>query len=94
MDNIEQILRYLEKLDSKVDAIKEDTGCLKVEQAKHGKDISRNADDLKVHMKRTKLLEDRMCPLEKHVNMWSGVGKALGVISVVSGIIFGIFRLL
>ena len=43
---------------NKLDEIKKDTSDIKVEQAKQGKDIERNTDNLVEHMRRTELAED------------------------------------
>lgn len=46
-------------------------------------ETAKNTSQLADHMRRTENLEERMVPIEKHVAMWGGVGKALVVGSTI-----------
>ena len=85
--------KYAEIL-AKLTIIWEDVVKIKVTTATQAKDIERNADDLGVHMARTAQLEARMAPVEKHINMWAGVGKFVTVVAVVLGAALTINRLM
>lgn len=84
--------KYAEIL-AKLTIIWEDVNQIKIATATQAKDISRNADDLQTHMKRTAQLEARMTPVEKHINMWAGVGKFVTIAAVVLGVAFTLSKL-
>ena len=67
---------------------------IKVTLAEQSKDIERNADDLAEHMRRTRLLEDRMTPVEGHIQRWAGVGKFISIIATIAGIAVAAFQIL
>ena len=67
---------------------------IKVTLAEQSKDIERNADDLAEHMRRTKLLEDRMLPVEGHIQRWAGVGKFVSITATLAGIAAAAFQIL
>ena len=46
------------------------------------------------HERRSTNLEGRMLPIEKHVAMFSGVGKALIIAASIAGLILAVSRLL
>ena len=70
-----------------------DISDMKIILATQAKDIERNADDLQVHMKRTAALEFRLTPVEKHINMWAGVGKFVAIASTVTALAFTVYKL-
>lgn len=39
-----------------------------------------NTFNLREHMRRTLLLEERVAPIEEHVARWAGIGKAVAII--------------
>ena len=78
---------------AKLTIIWEDLGQIKITMATQAKDVERNADDLEVHMARTAQLEARMAPVEKHINMWAGVGKFVTIAAVVLGAAFTLSKL-
>lgn len=47
---------------------------------------------LETHERRSTNLEARVIPIERHVNMWGGVGKALAVLATLVAIAAAILR--
>ena len=92
----------------KIDNIQTDVTDLKIENVKQTIDIARNTESLDHHIKRTDLLEDslsntkkaigkKLAEIEEPRNTAKSVAKFLrwsfGIISVVAGGLYGIFRL-
>lgn len=64
------------------------------------KSLIKQEFNLREHMKRSdnleamvEKIEDKMIPVEKHVNMMEGVVKFLGLTSLVLGIILGFLKI-
>lgn len=84
----------LDRLESKLDGLRE-------ELVENTVQTALNTAHLAEHMRRTDILEkdhadtkSRIAPLEKHINMWSGVGKAvaiLGTVIAAAATIYGLF---
>lgn len=72
--------RFEDKLDALVAAYAEQKAVL----AAMAVDVQENKEDLKEHMRRTSNVEQRVSPLERHVAMWSGVGKAVAILGTVA----------
>lgn len=81
------IITKIDTLDSKLD---------KTNEKIHGIDITlvRNTESLEEHMRRTELLEKDIQPIKRHVHMLEGGLKLFGVLSLISSLIYGIYRLL
>lgn len=74
-------------MEDKIDGIKDDVSSINVT-------LSAQHVSLKEHMRRSDLLENRIMPIEKHVYIMQGIGKFLGALAVVAGIIEGFTILL
>lgn len=72
--------RIEEKLDALVAAYARQEALLEG----MGEDVRQNKEDLREHMRRTANVEERVSPLERHVAMWSGVGKAVAILGTVA----------
>lgn len=46
------------------------------------------------HIKRSNMLEAKLEPVEVHVNVMNGILKGLGIFSLLTGIIIGIYKAL
>lgn len=56
--------------------------------------LIRNTTSLEEHIRRTNLLEAAMKIVESHVQMMNGAFKLIGLVSVLSGIVIGLIKLL
>lgn len=65
--------------DQKLDKIQEDVSEIKTHLAVYN-------EQLKVHIKRSDLLEKKIAPIEKHVVMVNGVIKFLGILAALAAI--------
>lgn len=86
MSSNDDILKKVDKLDSRLDDI--------------DKTLVKQHESLKHHIYRTDLAEKRlehiesaMEPIRAHVHRMDGALKFLGVLSLLLGIVFGIFKL-
>ena len=68
-------------VDSKLEKIVE-------KQSEMNETLIRQEENLKEHMRRTEILEEKFEPVERHVAMIDGAVKLLGIL----GIVFGIYR--
>lgn len=68
----------LERIAQRLDAIH-------TEQVRQGVILER-------HEQRSTQLEERVTPIERHVAMWSGVGKAVAVLGTLAGAVAGLWR--
>jgi hypothetical protein len=75
-----------DRIERKIDKIADHIGNIDVTLAKQEVTL---AD----HIRRTELLEEKMSPVEKHVNMVHGVLKAIAAIGTIVGIVHGILKL-
>lgn len=66
--------------DDKLDKIQEDIGEIKTHLAVYN-------SQLKIHIKRSDMLEKKLVPVEKHVNMVNGALKLIGVLAAIAGIV-------
>lgn len=80
------IIEKLEKLDSRIDNID-------ITLAKQSVILENQHASLEVHIKRTDLLEAKLEPVEKHVDMVAGALKLIGLIGAMIGIITGLLKL-
>ena len=87
MDLIEGIDRKTDKIENKVDKL--DTRLDRVDIT-----LAKQEEQLAEHIRRTNLLEEQMKPVEDHVKHMSGALKLFGVISIVSGGILAVLKLL
>ena len=74
--------------------LNEDITEIKVSLARIDTTLERNTDSLEEHMRQTRLLEQKIAPVERHVAMMHGALKLIGIVSVVVGIITGIVQLM
>lgn len=73
--------------ESKLDKIQEDVTEIKTHLAVYN-------EQLKIHIKRSDLLEEKLEPVEKHVAMVTGVVKFIGVMTAILGTIAAIIGVL
>lgn len=83
----EVIVAKFDNHDKKLDEIKE-------EQAKTNTILAVQEVNLREHMARTRLLEERIIPVEKHVTIFNGVLKAVGAITTLGAGILGIIKVI
>lgn len=65
----------------------EQLSAIRTEQARQGVILER-------HEQRSTQLEERMVPVERHVIMWNGVGKALAVLGTFAGIAGALWKMI
>lgn len=75
------------RIEDKVDDVQRTVGSINVT-------LAAQHESLKEHMRRTQLLEDAVGPITKHVSHVEGGLKLLGVLTVLVGVITGVFELL
>lgn len=75
------------RIESKIDKITDSLSEIKIIQAAQ-------ATDLKYHIKRTDLLEQKLEPIEDHVSKMHGALKLIGIIALLGGILGGIAEFL
>lgn len=75
------------RIEKKVDGIKDDIGSINVT-------LASQHESLKEHMRRTDILETKLEPLERHVDMVHGIFKFLGLIAAVGAIIEALIAVL
>lgn len=68
------------KIESKIDKLQEDVSEIKTHLAVYN-------SQLEIHIKRSDLLEQKLEPVEKHVNMVNGALKLIGVLATIAAII-------
>jgi hypothetical protein len=73
-----------------VDTVRE----MRAEQVRQGAEQVRQNVIVERHEQRSLQLEERVLPIERHVAMWSGVGKALTVLGVLAGIVASVAKVL
>jgi hypothetical protein len=71
-----RLQEQLDRIEAKADASAQQI-------ARNTATLERNTKSLEEHMARTKLLEDRVSPIEKHIAMWAGAGKTVVYVSTV-----------
>lgn len=93
MANEDQILRALDKFESKLDSLDSRLDAV-------DKTLVKQEANLGEHMRRTDLAESRMDiiqadiqPIKKHVAMMEGALKGIGVLATIVGIIAGIIKI-
>ena len=77
----------LERIENKIDKLDDGVSELKVVAAG-------NLESLKAHMQRTLLLEQIVLPIEKKYQQVIGIGKFVGFVALVAGIVESIVLLL
>lgn len=77
----------LERIENKLDKVVDQIGEIKETTAKQ--QVS-----LDYHIKRTDLLEEKLEPVEKHVELISALFKIIGGLAVIAGIVSVIFQIL
>jgi len=81
--HIDSIQLTVDKLDTKLDKISERLNSVDVT-------LAQQHESLKIHIRRTELLEEKLEPVEKHVAMMSGALKLVGILGLIAGIFEGI----
>lgn len=76
----------LDKIDDKIDKIQEKISSIDVT-------LAAQHESLKIHIKRTNLLEQKIEPVERHVHAVNTVLKLVGFMALVIGVIEGILKL-
>ena len=76
----------LGKIEDKIDKIQK-------KMASIDSTLAAQHESLKIHIKRTNLLEQKIEPIDKHVTMVNGVLKFLGVVSLIAGLILSILQI-
>lgn len=76
----------LEKIDNKLDKIAEDILEIKVT-------LAQQAQQITYHIKRTDLLEEKLEPIQKHVNLVQAVMKFTGIL-IAGGCLHSLLKLL
>lgn len=71
--------KKLDKIENKIDKIQDNISSI-------NSTLAAQHESLKVHIKRTDLLEQQIEPIKKHVAMVHGGLKLLGLISVLAAI--------
>jgi len=71
--------------DIKLDKIQEDVGEIKTHLAVYN-------EQLKIHIKRSSMLEQKIEPIEKHVNMVNGAIKLISILAAIAAIVELIVR--
>lgn len=74
------------RVEDKLDKVADDISHINVTIAKQ--EVS-----LKEHIRRTDILEDKIVPIEKHMIMFNGVLKFVGVVALFTGIIEGLLHI-
>lgn len=77
----------------KLDGIKEDVSEIKVHVAKHAVILEAQHEQLKEHIKRTNLLEQKLEPVEKHVARVDGALRLLGGIAAAIAALAGLVKI-
>ena len=83
----EVIVAKFDKLDERLESFEK-------AQAEANIIAAKQEVNLEQHMKRTEMLESRMEPVERHINILNGALKAIGAGAVVLSLITGILKLL
>lgn len=83
----EVIVAKFDKLDERLESFEK-------AQAEANIIAAKQEVNLEQHMKRTEMLESRMEPVERHINILNGALKAIGAGAVVVSLITGILKLL
>lgn len=65
------------RVEDKIDKVLEDISEVKITMA-------RNTASLEVHIKRSDLLEEKLIPIEKHVNMVRGAMALVGFLATIA----------
>lgn len=74
----------LERIEDKIDKLGDKLSSVDVT-------LAAQHESLKLHMKRSDMLEAQLEPVKRHVAMVSGALKALGGVAILAGIIEAIF---
>lgn len=70
----------MSKIEEKLDKIQEDVTEIKTHLAVYN-------SQLEIHIKRSDLLEAKIVPIEKHVNMVSGAIKLITILATIAAIV-------
>lgn len=91
--DIKYLVEKIDKIDMKLDKVLEHSASVDVTMA-------RQNVQLELHMKRSdslekyvSVLEDKIVPIEKHLNMTLGAFKMLGILVTFLGVIIGVYKL-
>ena len=75
------------RIEKKIDQIQESIKNIEVT-------LAVNTASLQTHIKRTDLLEEKLEPVEKHVERINGILKFIGFIGIVAGIVKVVFEII
>lgn len=84
---MEEIRKNLQEIKSDIKEISSD-----IKAIDHT--LVKQQASLDEHIRRTNILEQKLEPIEKHVQMISGVLKFIGILSVIAGFIVSLMKIL
>lgn len=79
--------KLLEEIRDNQKEMSKDLTDIKVTVAKQEVHLAENKEDIRQHIKRTNILEDRMEKVNHHISMVDGVFKFLGVLATIGAVI-------
>lgn len=93
--NYTHLKETLERIDKATEGIQQDVNSLKVTAAQQQTILDEHMRRTEANEKALELAQQRLTPLEHHVTMWGGVGKALavaGAVITLLGTILGVIQ--
>lgn len=88
------LIHFAERINKTADSIRQDMISLRKDLSSLAHISAKQQAILEEHIRRTEINEEalkatnaRLVPIEAHVQMWSGVGKALAILAALGGII-------
>lgn len=81
-------------MDSKLDKIAEDITDIKVTSAKQEVNLENLTEQVRIHVKRTDLLELEIKPIKEHVALINACLKILGLTALLAGLGWNVIELL
>ncbi len=72
--------KRLERIETKIDDVSDHLGTIDVI-------LSRQHESLKYHIKRSDMLEEKLIPIEKHVNLINSVSKIITFLATLGSVI-------
>lgn len=76
---MDKLYTAMDKVEAKLDRIAERLNSIDVT-------LASQHESLKIHIKRTNLLEEKLAPVEKHVAMVHGALKLIGLVAMLAAI--------
>jgi hypothetical protein len=82
----EVIVAKFDKIDNKLDSIE-------ASQAETNIILDKQEVNIAIHVKRTNILEDKIVPIEKFMEVVNGILKAIGGLAILISIVTGIIKI-